>query len=49
MALNVTKCHILEVCEKKNPIDFQCTMNNVPVSEVDRDPYLGVEPEQNMS
>eukprot|EP00794_Sanderia_malayensis_P005534 gene5533-6219_t len=49
MAFNVTKCHILKVCKKKNPTDFQYTMNNIPVSEVDRHPYLGVELEQNMS
>ena len=49
MSFNVTKCHTLKVFKKKNPIQFQYTMNNVQVSEVDHHPYLGVELEQNMS
>ena len=49
MSFNVKKCHTLKVCKKKNPIQFQYTMSNVQVSEVDRHPYLGVELEQNMS
>ena len=49
MSFNVTNCHTLKVFKKKNPIQFQYTMNNVQVSEVDHHPYLGVELEQNMS
>ena len=49
MSFNVSKCHTLKICKKKNPIQFQYTMNDVQVSEVDRHPYLGVELEQNMS
>ena len=49
MSFNVKKCHTLKVCKKKNPIQFQYTMSNVQVSEVDRHPYLGVELERNMS
>ena len=49
MSFNDTKCHTLKDFKKKNPIQFQYTMNNVQVSEVDHHPYLGVELEQNMS
>ena len=49
MSFNVSKCHTLKICKKKNPFQFQYTMNNVQVSEVDRHPYLGVELERNMS
>ena len=34
---------------QEHPIHFQYTMNNFPLSEVDRHPYLGVKLEQNMS
>ena len=49
MSFHVKKCHTLKVCKKKNPIQFQYTMSNVQVSEVDRHPYLVVELERNMS
>ena len=31
MSFNVTKCHTVKVFKKKNPIQFQYTMNNVQV------------------
>ena len=49
MSFNFKKCHTLKVCKKNNPIQFQYTMSNGQVSEVDRHHYLGVELERNMS
>ncbi len=49
MSFNVTKCHTLKVHRKKKPNTYQYTMDNIPVSEVNHHPYLGVELERDMS